>query len=149
MLTKENKKKNQIMLISLLIFLLVSNAVTLRQDKSILFSRVVIKSLLFASFLAFNNLFTQPLEKGNFYINFYPAISLAITLFSFVGVPPLIGFFAKQMVLSAIDVRFNPNSITINSALSSTIYILTLLFMYIPGEWFNIVSIITLIFFKA
>jgi NADH-ubiquinone oxidoreductase chain 2 len=29
------------------------------------------------------------------------SISLAITLFSFVGIPPLIGFFAKQMVLSA------------------------------------------------
>jgi NADH-ubiquinone oxidoreductase chain 2 len=26
---------------------------------------------------------------------------LAITIFSFVGIPPLIGFFAKQMVLSA------------------------------------------------
>jgi len=39
--------------------------------------------------------------KGYFYINSYLAISLAITLFSFVGVPPLIGFFAKQMVLSA------------------------------------------------
>ena len=32
------------------------------------------------------------------------SLSLAITLFSFVGVPPLIGFFAKQMVLtSALD----------------------------------------------
>ena len=39
--------------------------------------------------------------KGYFYINPFLAISLAITLFSFVGVPPLIGFFAKQMVLSA------------------------------------------------
>lgn len=39
--------------------------------------------------------------RGYFYINPYIAISLAITLFSFVGVPPLIGFFAKQMVLSA------------------------------------------------
>ncbi|RYE13852.1 MAG: hypothetical protein EOP34_07890 [Rickettsiales bacterium] len=39
--------------------------------------------------------------KGYFYINPYLAISFAITLFSFVGVPPLIGFFAKQMVLSA------------------------------------------------
>jgi len=29
------------------------------------------------------------------------AISLAITLFSFAGLPPLIGFFAKQQVLSA------------------------------------------------
>jgi NADH-ubiquinone oxidoreductase chain 2 len=39
--------------------------------------------------------------KGYFYINPLLALSLAITIFSFVGIPPLIGFFAKQMVLSA------------------------------------------------
>jgi len=39
--------------------------------------------------------------KGYFYINPVLAISFAITIFSFVGIPPLIGFFAKQMVLSA------------------------------------------------
>ena len=39
--------------------------------------------------------------KGYFYINPVLALSLAITLFSLVGIPPLIGFFAKQMVLSA------------------------------------------------
>jgi NADH-ubiquinone oxidoreductase chain 2 len=39
--------------------------------------------------------------KGYFSINPIMAISLTITLFSFVGVPPLIGFFAKQMVLTA------------------------------------------------
>ena len=39
--------------------------------------------------------------KGYFYINPMLALSLAITIFSFVGIPPLIGFFAKQMVLSA------------------------------------------------
>ena len=39
--------------------------------------------------------------KGYFYVNPYLALSLTITLFSFAGVPPLIGFFAKQMVLSA------------------------------------------------
>ena len=39
--------------------------------------------------------------KGYFYINPVLAISLAITIFSFAGVPPLIGFFGKQMVLSA------------------------------------------------
>lgn len=38
---------------------------------------------------------------GYFYINPVLALSLAITLFSFIGIPPLIGFFAKQMVLSA------------------------------------------------
>ena len=39
--------------------------------------------------------------KGYFYINHTLAISLAITIFSFAGIPPLIGFFAKLMVLSA------------------------------------------------
>lgn len=39
--------------------------------------------------------------KGYFHINPVLALSLAITLYSFVGIPPLIGFFAKQMVLSA------------------------------------------------
>jgi NADH-ubiquinone oxidoreductase chain 2 len=39
--------------------------------------------------------------KGFFYINPVLALSLAITIFSFAGIPPLMGFFAKQMVLSA------------------------------------------------
>ena len=39
--------------------------------------------------------------KGYFNLNPLLALSLAITLFSFVGIPPLIGFFAKQMILSA------------------------------------------------
>jgi NADH-ubiquinone oxidoreductase chain 2 len=48
----------------------------------------------------------SPLEyidqlKGYFYLNPILAISLAITLYSFIGVPPLVGFFAKQMVLSS------------------------------------------------
>ena len=142
--------------------------------------------------------------KGYFYINPYISISLAITLFSFVGVPPIVGFFAKQMILSAaLDsgyvfmslvaiitsvigagyylnlvkqifffkqdykinpainnlkltgyiipsnsiennqknhnnlVTFMPENITINSSLSTSISILTLLlvlFIYIPGE---------------
>jgi len=52
------------MLISLLIFLLLSNAVTSRQHKTILFSRIVITGLILSSYLALNNPFTQPLEKG-------------------------------------------------------------------------------------
>jgi NADH-ubiquinone oxidoreductase chain 2 len=39
--------------------------------------------------------------KGYYYINPFLSLSLAITLFSFAGIPPLIGFFGKQMVLSA------------------------------------------------
>jgi NADH-ubiquinone oxidoreductase chain 2 len=39
--------------------------------------------------------------KGYFKINPMLSVSLVITLFSFIGVPPLIGFFGKQMILSA------------------------------------------------
>jgi NADH-ubiquinone oxidoreductase chain 2 len=39
--------------------------------------------------------------KGYFSINPFIAISFAVTLFSFVGIPPIAGFFAKQMILSA------------------------------------------------
>jgi NADH-ubiquinone oxidoreductase chain 2 len=38
--------------------------------------------------------------KGYFSINPILALFLVITLFSFVGLPPLVGFFAKQMVLT-------------------------------------------------
>lgn len=150
--------------------------------------------------------------KGYFYVNSFICISFAVTLFSFIGIPPIAGFFAKQMILSAaldknqvflvliaiitsvigaayylnlikqiffyksnysknssmdnislaayivdhgntvsnerqdkIDrveinkryISFNPNNITINSALSSTISIITLLlslFIFIPEE---------------
>jgi len=39
--------------------------------------------------------------RGYFYINPLLALSFAITIFSFMGIPPMVGFFGKQMVLSA------------------------------------------------
>jgi NADH-ubiquinone oxidoreductase chain 2 len=39
--------------------------------------------------------------KGYFFINPILSISFVLTIFSFVGIPPLIGFFGKQMILSA------------------------------------------------
>ena len=53
-----------LLLISSLIFLLVSNAISLRRDKSILYSRVAIISLIFTSIIALNSLHIKPLEKG-------------------------------------------------------------------------------------
>ncbi|RYE15351.1 MAG: hypothetical protein EOP34_03595, partial [Rickettsiales bacterium] len=63
-------------------------------------------SLVGKSFQPLKDINNSPIQlvnqlKGYFYINSYLALSLAITLFSFIGIPPLIGFFAKQMVLSA------------------------------------------------
>lgn len=39
--------------------------------------------------------------KGYFFINPVLSISFILTIFSFAGIPPLIGFFGKQMILSA------------------------------------------------
>lgn len=39
--------------------------------------------------------------KGYFFINPTLAISLTVVIYSFVGIPPLTGFFGKQMVLSS------------------------------------------------
>ena len=44
--------------------LLLSNAVTSRRDKSILFSRTTIIILLYPSFLAYNDLFAESLSKS-------------------------------------------------------------------------------------
>lgn len=52
------------MIISLLTYLLISNALTLRKDKSILFSRIVMIALVLSAILAFNNLFVLSLDKG-------------------------------------------------------------------------------------
>jgi NADH-ubiquinone oxidoreductase chain 2 len=64
--------------------------------------------------------------KGYYKINPLIGISLSITLFSFAGVPPLIGFFAKQMILtSAINNGFIFTTIIaiITSVISAVYYL--------------------------
>ena len=67
--------------------------------------------------------------KGYFSINPFLALCLAITMFSFLGLPPLSGFFGKQMVLtSALD--NNKTFLVIIAILTSVIsavYYLTIL----------------------
>lgn len=80
--------------------------------------------------------------KGYFYLNPVLAVSLAITLFSLVGIPPLIGFFAKQMVLSAaLDSGYVfLTLITILTSVVSAVYylgIINQIFFYKPEYIFN------------
>ena len=80
--------------------------------------------------------------KGFFYINPLLSISLAITIFSFVGIPPLIGFFAKQMVLSAaLNKGFIFLSlVAITTSVISAVYYLNLIkeiFFYSPSYNIN------------
>jgi|ERR1044071_3592907 NADH-ubiquinone oxidoreductase chain 2 len=80
--------------------------------------------------------------KGFFYINPLLALSLAITIFSFVGIPPLVGFFAKQMVLSAaLDNGFIFLAlIAILTSVIGAVYYLNLIkeiFFYLPQHYKN------------
>jgi hypothetical protein len=63
------------MLIYSILFLLLSNAVTLRRDKSILFNRITINILIYSAFLSLFNNYVVFLDKsiglfgGLFYIS--------------------------------------------------------------------------------
>jgi len=52
------------MLIYTILFILLSNAVTLRRDKSILYSRLAIIVLLYCTFLAMSSLYVSSLDTG-------------------------------------------------------------------------------------
>jgi NADH-ubiquinone oxidoreductase chain 2 len=80
--------------------------------------------------------------KGYYYINPLLSVSLAITLFSFAGIPPLIGFFGKQMILSAaIDNGYIFMSLVaiITSVISAVYYlaIIKQIFFYKPDYIVN------------
>jgi NADH-ubiquinone oxidoreductase chain 2 len=52
------------MIIFSILFLLLSNAVTLRRDKSILYSRVAIIVLLYSTLIALGSLYLTYLDRG-------------------------------------------------------------------------------------
>ena len=71
--------------------------------------------------------------KGYYSINPLLAISLSITLFSFAGIPPLIGFFAKQMILTAaINNGFILTTIVaiLTSVISAVYYLIIIKMMF-------------------
>lgn len=73
------------MLITSLTYLLLSNAITLRRDKSILYSRVAIIVLLYTSLLAFFSLYLTSLDKGiGLYGGLFHATSITQTFHIFI-----------------------------------------------------------------
>nr|YP_010944560.1 NADH dehydrogenase subunit 2 [Blastomyces parvus]WMB97436.1 NADH dehydrogenase subunit 2 [Blastomyces parvus] len=83
--------------------------------------------------------------KGYFYINKTLTLSLTITLFSFAGIPPLVGFFAKQMVLSAAlqDGFVFLSLIAVFTSVIGAVYYLNIVkimfFDFHSYEWKNII----------
>jgi NADH-ubiquinone oxidoreductase chain 2 len=73
------------MIITSILLLLLSNAVTLRRDKSILYSRVAIIILLYSSLLAMTSLFITNLDRGiGLYGGLFHATSITQTFHIFI-----------------------------------------------------------------
>ncbi|QKG51233.1 hypothetical protein HRD56_20680 (plasmid) [Proteus mirabilis] len=79
--------------------------------------------------------------KGYFHINSMLALSFAITLFSFAGIPPLMGFFAKLMVFSsALEQGFVFLTLiaVLTSVISAVYYLLIVKTMFFDNHSYTI-----------
>ena len=82
--------------------------------------------------------------KGYHFLNPLLALSLAITLFSFVGIPPLVGFFAKQMVLSsALDKGYVFLVLTaiLTSVIAAVYYLVIIRKMYFDKHEYIVIKL--------
>ena len=74
--------------------------------------------------------------KGQFFQNPLLAISFAVSLFSMAGVPPLVGFFAKQMVLYSVSYNYSYIAIIgiITSVIGASYYLKIVQLMFFGKE---------------
>ena len=124
------------MLITLLAYLLISNALTLRKDKSILFSRIVMVSLILTSYLAFNNFFFMTLDKGTgiygglFHVT---AFTQSFNMFIFI-ISPLMALFISlalifRLQLSIVVVYYLVSGNNIITLIKAFIYVIYLIYV--------------------
>ena len=80
--------------------------------------------------------------KGQFYKNPLLVISLAISLFSMAGIPPLMGFFAKQMVLYSVSYNYSYVAVVaiLTSVIGASYYLKIVKLMFFDKDHANIVN---------
>jgi NADH-ubiquinone oxidoreductase chain 2 len=103
------------------------------------------KTVSYRNIKDFNNSPIQLISqlKGYFYINPILSLSFIITLFSFIGVPPLIGFFAKQMILTtALDNGYVFISLLaiLTSVISAVYYLIIVKNIFTSESIYNIIE---------
>jgi NADH-ubiquinone oxidoreductase chain 2 len=77
--------------------------------------------------------------KGMHYSDPFLAFCLSVTIFSLMGIPPLIGFFAKQQVLLAsmqLDYYFLSIIAILTSVISAAYYLRIIKFIYFYDDVF-------------
>ena len=74
--------------------------------------------------------------KGQFYKNPLLVISFAVSLFSMAGIPPLMGFFAKQMVLYSVSYNYSYVAILaiVMSVISASYYLKIVQLMFFQKD---------------
>ena len=127
------------MLIYSILFLLLSNAVTLRRDKSILFSRVAIIVLLYSSLIAFNCLYFACLDSGiGLYGGLFHDTTTTHVFHTFIFLISILTLpWLTKLCHTTKKLTFKLNNIVLSSYLTITISILTLiivLFIFTPQE---------------
>jgi len=140
-------------LITLLIFLLISNAVCSKRDKSILYSRVVITTLIITSFLPMTDLFVLSLGKaiglygGLFHVQaFTHSFHIFILLISAVIIvlttfyPRKVLIKEQQSLYKLIFSKFIYNATTISNKMAEQFriieYPLIIVFIISSAVWF-------------
>ena len=80
--------------------------------------------------------------KGQFFQNPLLAISFGLSLFSIAGIPPLIGFFAKQMVLYSVSYNYSYIAIIaiITSVISASYYLKIVQLMFFSKDSASVVN---------
>ena len=115
------------MLISSLISLLLSNAVSSRRDKSILYSRTAIIMLLLSSYLALDSLYITNLDTGiGLYGGLFNATSMThvFQIFIFIvsaAILQLTGFYPRKVFLSSTGGGSSDNEFSLKLLFNNTI----------------------------
>jgi NADH-ubiquinone oxidoreductase chain 2 len=91
------------MIIFSILFILLSNAVTIRRDKSILYSRVAITVLLYSSLIATSSLYISYLDTGiGLYGGLFHATSITQVFHIFIflisaAILQITGFYPRRV----------------------------------------------------
>nr|WBU10903.1 NADH dehydrogenase subunit 2 [Malassezia sp.] len=80
--------------------------------------------------------------KGQFFTNPLLAISFSVSLFSMTGIPPLMGFFAKQLVLYSVSYNYSFVAIIaiVMSVISASYYIKIVQLMFFNKDYASVVN---------
>jgi heme/copper-type cytochrome/quinol oxidase subunit 3 len=131
------------MLLNSLIFLLLSNSITSRRDKSILYSRITITILLISAFIAYDNLSFLFLAKGiGIFGGLFHTTATTNTFHVFIFLITSVTLLTKK------DLRLLSCGFHVTSSVGGVLLEFKTLFIFIPEELLSLANILALLIFN-